>query len=86
MHLYVLETNSIQAVTNVLLGLPEVPQEMALERLEQMVGIAAGCLATFVNIPLQGKFAADGKKKVGQFRSDDTNLHLMARKKSIMIC
>ncbi|PVD31308.1 hypothetical protein C0Q70_06720 [Pomacea canaliculata] len=50
-----------------LCGLPEVPQEMALERLEQMVGIAAGCLATFVNIPLQGKFATDGKKKVAEY-------------------
>ena len=44
--------------------LPEVTMEMAVERLEQLVNLAASCLSAFVHIPLKGQYAVHGKRKV----------------------
>nr|KAG5700609.1 hypothetical protein BaRGS_015405 [Batillaria attramentaria] len=60
-------TKADQLMLQTLSELPEVTLEMAAERLEQMVGLAAGCLSCFVQVPLRSTVALEGKKKVSEY-------------------
>ncbi|KAK7488222.1 hypothetical protein BaRGS_00020529 [Batillaria attramentaria] len=60
-------TKADQHMLQTLSELPEVTLEMAAERLEQMVGLAAGCLSCFVQVPLRSTVALEGKKKVSEY-------------------
>jgi hypothetical protein len=46
-------------------ALPECNKEMALDRMDMLVNLAASCLAAFLPIPLKGEYAVAGKRKVG---------------------
>jgi hypothetical protein len=46
-------------------ALPECNKEMALDRMDMLVNVAASCIAAFLHIPLKGEYAVSGKRKVG---------------------
>ncbi|XP_076434866.1 serine/threonine-protein kinase 36-like isoform X2 [Babylonia areolata] len=69
-HTLLLLTNNDAAKLSRLTDLPEVTTEMAVERMEQLVNLAASCLSAFVHAPLKGPHAAVGKTKVAGYLSE----------------